>query len=251
MRCLVLAPVAGVLALAACAAPGAPLGVPDAATVLRDAQAAKINDLTFSGSGTFASSLGGLLGGGTGGGTDTSVQAYIAGKITMKPQRADLSLASAQGQAAFAEIITDTATETGYVNLPILAQAGLGGAGWIAVPLDGLGSYLDTSIFTNFEHVTNPAMVGAEVLNGTQVYHLRGEQQLPQGLGSATEDFYVRRDNSFPVRVIIQGSVSAPSSVTGGTGSGSTTVASEKATIDFTGVNTGITISLPSGAQTA
>lgn len=246
MRWLALAPLVGTLALAACAQV---YGAPDAATVLREAQAAKITDLSFTATGTFASSLAGALGGQSADGSNLSFQADVTGKITMSPQRADIAVSLGQGQGVAVEIITDAATQTGYVRIPALAQAGLGSDQWIQVPLDGLATYLDTSIFTNFEHITKATMVGPDTINGVAVFHLKGSQQLQQDLGNVTEDFYVRQDNTYPVRVVIQGSVSVPTQTTGGTGTGSSPAATVSVTTNFTGVNTGIAIALPSGSQ--
>jgi hypothetical protein len=232
-----------VLILAACGSQP----VPTAAFVLHEAQTAKITDLSFTAAGTFASSLGATLNGQSGGGSDLTFQANLTGKITMSPQRADLALSLGRGQGVAIEIITDAATQTGYVRLPALDQAGA--AQWISVPLGDLASYLDTSIFTNFEHVTQAKMIGPDTINGAAVYHLQGKQQLQQGTGSATEDFYVRQDNAYPVRVVVQGSVSVPDAAGSGTATGP--AASIDVTIDFTGVNTGAAITLPSGSQVA
>jgi hypothetical protein len=231
------------LILAACGSQ--PL--PTAAFVLHEAQTAKITDLSFTAAGTFASSLGATLNGQSSGGSDLTFQASLTGKITMSPQRADLALSLGQGQDVAIEVITDATTQIGYVRIPALDQAGA--AQWISLPLGDLGSYLDTSIFTNFEHVTQAKMVGPDTINGTAVYHLQGKQQLQQGTGSATEDFYVRQDNAYPVRVVIQGSVSVPDATGSGTATGP--AASSDVTIDFTGVNTGAAITLPSGSQLA
>jgi hypothetical protein len=233
--------------LAACDVPNT---LPDAATVLAQAQTAKITDLSFTATGTFASSLGAVLGGGSDG-SNFSFQADVSGKITMSPQRADLAFSLGQGQGVALEIITDAATHNGYVRVPALAQAGLGTGQWIQVPLDGLATYLDTSIFSNFEHIAKATMVGPDTISGVAVYHLRGTQQLQQGVGGATEDFYVRKDNSFPVRVVIHGSVSVPTQATGGTGGGSAPAATVDVTTNFTGVNTGIAIALPPASQVA
>jgi hypothetical protein len=222
--------------------------VPTAAFVLHEAQTAKITDLSFTAAGTFASSLGATLNGqSSSGGSNLTFQASLTGKITMSPQRADLALSLGQGQGVAIEIITDAATQTGYVRIPALDQAGA--AQWISLPLGNLASYLDTSIFTNFEHLTQAKMVGPDTINGTAVYHLQGKQQLQQGTGSATEDFYVRQDNAYPVRVVIQGSVSVPDATGSGTATGP--AASIDVTIDFTGVNTGAAITLPAGSQVA
>jgi hypothetical protein len=244
--------------LATVAACGAPAGPPTAAVVLRQAQNAPITDLRFTANGTFASALGALLGGQNGAsGSTLSFQAMVTGTLTTAPKRADLALSfgqqqqaqSAQGVAV--EIITDAATQTGYVRLPGLAQLGLGANQWLKLPLDGVTGYLDPALFSNFEQLTHATMVGSETIGGVAVYHLRGTQQLPQGLGSASEDFYVRQDNAFPVRVTLQGAVQVPTQVAGGgagaTGSGP--AASVQVTISFTGVNTGATVSLPSSSQ--
>jgi hypothetical protein len=227
--------------------------------VLRQAQSAKITDLRFTASGTFASALGALLGGQNDTTSSTlSFRATVTGTLTTTPERADLALSlgqqqqssgqSAQGVAV--EIITDAATQAGYVRLPILASLGLGTDQWLRLPLDGVASYLDPALFTNFEQLTHATLVDSETIGGVAVYHLRGTQQLPQGLGSASEDFYVRQDNAYPVRVALQGAVQVPTQVTGGSGGTATgPAASVQVTISFTGVNTGTAIALPSSSQ--
>ncbi len=245
---LALTPLMLVLLLPAC---GVPSGPPTAASVLRQAQTAKITDLSFTATGTFASSLGAILGGQSADGASLSFQADVTGTLTTAPQRAHLALALGQQQGVAVEIITDAASQTGYVRLPVLAQVGLDTGQWIAVPLDGLASYLDTSIFINFEHLTKATLVGSETIQGVAVYHLRGAQQLQAGIGSATEDFYVRQDNAYPVRVSIQSAVTTPTQATDGASAGSRPAATVKVIITFTGVNTGSTIALPSGSQVA
>jgi len=245
---LVLLPVMAALLLSAC---GVPSGPPTAASVLRQAQTAKITDLRFTATGTFASSLSAILGGQSANGSSFSFQAEVTGTLTTTPRRTHLALALGQKQSVAVEIITDAATQTGYVRLPFLAEVGLDTGQWIAVPLDGLATYLDTSIFTDFEQLTQATLVGTETIQGVAVYHLRGAQQLQAGIGEATEDFYVRQDNAYPVRVTIQGTVNAPTRATDNTNASSRPAATVKVNITFTGVNTGNAIALPSGSQVA
>lgn len=243
---LAVALVAGVASVGTLAGCGGPAPLPSAATVLREAQAAKITDLKFTATGTFASSLGPALTGGADG-SNLSFQATVTGTITTAPRRMDLRLALGQDQQVALEVITDASTGTAYVRVPFLDEIDPGINLWIRVPLDGLPAYLDPSIFTNFEQVTRPTMVGADTIGTVAVYHLKGAQQLQSSVGSASEDFYVRQDNTFPVRVTIQGAVTVPGLAGDSTSTGGH--ASVQVTTDFTAVNTGLSIALPSSDQ--
>ncbi len=236
----------GALALPACGVPPAP---PTAASILRQAQTAKITDLHFTATGTFASSLAALLGGQSADGSTFTFQAAVTGTLTTAPRRAELALLVGQEQGVALQIITDAATQTGYVRLPALAPVGLGPNWWIHVPLDGLATYLDPSLFTNFEQLSQPTLVGAETIRGIAVYHLHGAQQLASGIGSTTEDFYVRQEGAYPVRVGIHGAVTVPTPASDTTGAGGRPAASVQVTIDFTSVNSGLTIALPPSSQ--
>jgi hypothetical protein len=234
-----------VLALGACGLPGASTQTPSAATVLADVQSANIKDMTFTANGTLSFDLGSLAGATGSAGTNLSADGSLAGKITSSPQRADLALTV--GSESF-EVVTDAATQHGYISSPLLSQLfsslGSGSSSCIALPIGNLATVVDTNAFTNFESLTQAKNIGSDNVNGASVWHLQGKQQYNGA--TATEDFYVRQDNSYPVRVVITGNANAP---IGGTSGGSNPSANAKITIDFTHVNSGITISLPTNCQ--
>ncbi|MBF6591235.1 MAG: hypothetical protein IVW57_12015 [Ktedonobacterales bacterium] len=250
LRWFALAPLLAVLALAACGLPGQSGPVLDAALVLQRTQAASIKDLSFSMKGTFAANLGSLLGSQSGG-SGVSLDGSGTGKITMAPQRADVSLAlGSSGGIAF-EFITDAATQTVYAKIPGLSQitGGSNADQWYSLSAGSASALLDTSIFTNFENLTQAKNIGSSTLNGVSVWHLQGKQQYGGAIATATEDFYVRQDNYYPVKVVVSGSATIPTEVAGGAGVSGSPGATINITIDFTGVNSGTTITLPSGSQ--
>jgi hypothetical protein len=229
------------LLLAACGLPGSSQD-PSAATVLAAAQAVNIQDLSFTGTAALTLDLGALTGSSGGGATNFTFNGNITGEITSSPQRADLTLTASQTELA--KITTDAATKTGYVNVPALSGlSGSAGNSCFQLPLDSVSSVLDTSIFSKFEKISNAKNIGSDSIGGVAVWHLQGNQTY--GGATVTEDFYVRKDNSYPVRVVITGSASAPSSGGSSGPSGSITF-----TIDITHVNSGITISLPASCTT-
>jgi hypothetical protein len=241
VRWLALAPVVAALTLSACGFPGANAQTLDAQTVLLRAQSAAINDLTFTADGTFAVDLGGLAQA-TGSSTSTiSLDATIAGKITKSPQRADLSLSTSGSQDAMLEIITDSASQSGYLNVPALGQLlGNSAGGWIKLPIGDVSSVIDTSLFDKFEQLTEAKNVGSDSIGGVSVWHLQGKQTFDGA--NATEDFYVRQDNYYPVKVVVKGDASVPTAVAGGAGGAGATV---NVTINITKINSGLTIALP------
>jgi hypothetical protein len=90
---------------------------------------------------------------------------------------------------------------------------------------------LARSQLTGYESLQNAKLVGAETLNGVNVWHLTGTGN--SGGSNVAYDLYVRQDNYYPVKLVGKSS---------GTDQGTLT-------IDFTGVNTGATISLPPADQ--
>lgn len=249
VRWLGLAPLFAALMLTACGLPGS-TQTPTAATVLADAQAASIQDLTFTATGAFSFNLGALAGAGGSSATNMTLNADVTGQITTTPQRADLTL-TAGGQSVQVNVVTDGATQQGYISSPLIGQllGSLGGSSTsscVALPTGSLSSVLDTSIFTNFEHITQAKNIGSDTVNGTAVWHLQGNQTY--GGATVTEDFYVAQANSYPVRVVITASATAPSGV-GGTSGGSSPSGNATITIDVTKVNSGISISLPTNCQ--
>jgi hypothetical protein len=228
MRWLALAPIVAALALASCAIPGASAQTLDAQTVLQRTQAAAIKDITFSADGTVALDLGSLAQATGSSSSSVSVDTSISGKITTSPQRADLT-ASLQGFSV--EVITDAATKNLYLKL---------GDQWLPVPAGDLSTVLDPTLFTKLEQLTQAKNIGSDNINGTSVWHLQGQQTFDGA--SATEDFYVRQDNYYPVKVTVKGNASVPTEVANGAGGAGATA---NITINVTNVNSGISIALP------
>lgn len=216
------------MSLAGCGLPGASAfggSPPDAATILQRTQSAKITDVSFTLTGTLTASL------------DPNTQGLKAsfdgtGKMTISPKRGDFALnVDANSNKLPIEVITDSSGDAGYLNLSsLLAQLGVPAGYWLKLPLGSVANYVsDPTAFTNFMQITKPTLVGSETLNGVSVYHLEGQQQAAS-VATATEDFYVRQDNYYPVRVDLHGNA----------------VAVANATLNFTAVNSGLNIDLPS-----
>jgi hypothetical protein len=219
---------AGMLSLAACSLPGATT-TPDAASILKNAQAVKISDasLSFSYSGQFSSNVvsslpflptGTLTGVGD-------------GKMTTSPQRADITFnVPISGLQVPIELLYDGDTKTLYAGSSLLATVTGASQTWVKLPLDQVGG-VDRSAFLNFSQLLNVSLVGTETLNGVATYHLKGTDS-PTGQ-SATVDLWVQQSNYDPVRAVIN----------------LNTFIVGTATVDFTGLNTGLTITPPSSDQ--
>ncbi|HEX6122623.1 MAG TPA: hypothetical protein VFY89_05655, partial [Ktedonobacterales bacterium] len=130
------------------------------------------------------------------------------------------------------------------INVPALGQLlGDSGTNWIKLPIGEVSSVLDTSVFDKFEQLTEAKNVGADTLNGVSVWHLQGKQTY-SGI-SATEDFYVRQDNYYPVKIVLKGDGSVPTEIAGSADAPSATV---NITITVAKINSGLTIALPAAS---
>ncbi|MFI5273425.1 MAG: hypothetical protein ACHQ4H_10385 [Ktedonobacterales bacterium] len=208
----------GMLALAACSTGGIGGGTtakatatPDAASILHAAQAIQINDAAFTI--TLNVSASGSTVSGTGN-----------GKITRSPDRAelDLTLNTAGQQVGFNEIVDGT-SKSAYVQIPSLSPK------WTKTSSNA--AILGSSEITSFSQLQNAKVIGVEQLNGSAVWHLQGTDTV-QG-ETATVDLYVRQENNYPARFKVHGSGTTPLDLT----------------IDFTSINTGVTISLPAAGD--
>lgn len=205
----------GMLTLAACGVStpskitlGSP-ATPDAATIVKNVGKADVKDATFTLNATTTMQ-----------GANTTLSG--TGKLTLNPTRTDIVLnTTIQQTAVTVEVITDGSTSytklSGIPGLP---------ATWTKAST-GASSSVDTSQFTKYGNLNNATLVGVETVNGTVVYHLKGES------GGYQQDVYVRRDNYYPVKVVVHGTSSA----------------AFDATIVFTAINTGITITPPPASE--
>lgn len=159
------------------------------------------------------------------------------GRFTRTPNRSDITLAGTfLGQSITFEVITDG--NNSYTKQSPSTK-------WVkttgANSTSGLG--IDPSSFTNFGNLQNPTLVGVETVNGYQAYHLKGtiSPGTPTpGLGPSTtqEDYWVRKDTFYPLKVVVS------STSTDSSGTTSTTF-----TLTFKTWNTGIKINLPPPAD--
>jgi hypothetical protein len=213
-----LAVLVGVLALSACGLPGVN-ATPDAGTILQNVQKIQLKDAAFSFSFT------GMVSSSVPAAPTGTITGVGSGKITTSPQRADVTFSlPIAGQQIPLEVLYDGSTKSVYATSSLLSVVSQ--QSWLKISLAQFGSF-DLSPFLNFTQLLNVSLAGTETLNGASVYHLTGSDS-PSGT-SATLDLYVRTDNYNPVRAVIK-----LNSVIIGT-----------ATLDFTGINTGLAIDLP------
>ncbi len=160
------------------------------------------------------------------------------GKVTRVPNRSDITLGGTfLGQTVTIEVITD-GNDSYTQQSPSTTWNKTTGAN----STSGLG--IDTSSFTNFGNLQNPTLLGVETVNGYQAYHLKGSLSggtPTPSLGTSTtqEDYWVRKDNFYPLKVVVS---STSTSSTSGTSSSSFT-------LTFKTWNTGLKINLPPPAD--
>ncbi len=227
-----LVALAGVLSLAACALPGVN-ATPDAAVILKNVQAVQINDaaFSFSYSGKLSNDAATFLN------TNFSVSATGTltgsglGKITANPQRADITFnVPISNVQVPIDLLYDGSTKTVYAGSTLISTlAGSSTKTWFQLSLSQLGGF-DVTPFLNYTQILNVSVVDTNSLNGVSVYHLQGTES---ATSSATIDLYVRQDNYNPVRAVIT----------------LNTLIVGTATLDFTGINTGFTITPPTADQ--
>jgi hypothetical protein len=200
------------------------------------------------------------------------------GKETLAPRRTQMDMAMAMdvpglsgltgGQALTMNTIVDYDSQTGYIKSPLFDSLLKGPSDapetWYKMPfasVDGLGA--DTSMYIDYSKLKNAKLIGSETINGVAVWHLRATEDIEQsapGLGAisarttagsvglnVTTDYYFRKDNYRPVKVVISGTDTlsgsgTPSASSADAGAGTMTMNGE---MDFTSFNTGISISLP------
>lgn len=168
-------------------------------------------------------------------GASTAVSGSGTGKLTRSPDRIQMQLTGTfAGQQGAVSFITDKATGSAYVQTPQTNGK------WVKIPAATLGTTTDVGNFA----LQNATLVGEETINGQPTYHLRGTQMATASAATPsssnatpataaeTTDVWVNKTTYNPVRLVTKSQ------------DGSSTV-----TIDFTGVNTGATIDVPSGDQ--
>jgi hypothetical protein len=225
----------GLLGLAAC---GASTPV-TAASILQSASSANIKDMSFTMVLDTVNS-------------SQELQASGSGKLTKKPSRAqfDLTLTEASTHLTVS-VITDAATNTGYLKFSGASLPGFPSGKWTKVPGVTASAFgTDTSTFTDFSSLKNTTLLGGETLNSVAVWHIHAAEPLystpavrstptatvrsTPGAGDiASVDFYFRKDNSYPVKAVIT----------------STGADKQNLMVNFTAINSGITITLPSAAE--
>jgi hypothetical protein len=196
------------------------------------------------------------------------------GKETLAPRRTQMDMAMAMdvpglsgltgGQALTMNTIVDYDSQTGYIKSPLfdslLKASSDAPETWYKMSFASVGGLgADTSMYIDYSKLKNAKLIGSETINGVAVWHLRATEDIEQsapGLGAisarttaggvglnATTDYYFRKDNYRPVKVLIAGTDTLSGSGTpSASGAGTMTMNSE---MDFTSFNTGISISLP------
>jgi hypothetical protein len=204
------------------------------------------------------------------------------GKETLAPRRTQMDMSMAMdvpglsgltggglypltgGQALTMNTIVDYDSQTAYIKSSLFDSLLKGSsdtpATWYKMPFASVGDLgVDTSMYIDYSKLKNAKLIGSETINGVAVWHLRAIENIEQsapGLGAAsarttagsvglnaTTDYYFRKDNYRPVKVVISGTdtLSGPDSGSA-SGAGTMTMNGE---MDFTSFNTGISISLP------
>jgi hypothetical protein len=219
----------GTLALAACGAAStggtSNGGTPDAATILKNAKAVTINDETYS-----------ITLSTTAAGQTNSIT--IQGKATKNPKREQLDLtATTSGTNTAYTLIQDAASNADYVKFTDSGSSGLPTGKWIKMP-DTTATTLSSGVdaLLDYSAVTNPKLIGSEEVNGVAVWHLQATQTIDASpnagtpiSGSGIADLYFRKDNSYPVKVVLK----------------STGMDASTGTITWAAVNSGLSIALP------
>ena len=214
---------AAVFVLAGCGMAGiggaSPTATPNATTIIQRAQSVKITDaaLTLTLSGTSAGK---------------SVTGSGTGKLTKTPPRSDFTFnLTAEGQQIAFESITDGTANVSYTQFT--QPALLANGKWTKTSGGASSSLFDPSQFTDYSQLKNPTLVGRDTVNGTPVWHLKGQSTAAGESG--TLDIFVRQDNYYPVQI-----------------KGQTTGTSTNLSIvlTYTSVNSGnVTITLPPADQ--
>lgn len=219
LLCLV---VFGSMLLAGCGVGGVSLPsigavpTPNAATIVKNVQKVKIRDAAF----TFKITSTGK----------TPIDGSGTGQVTTSPKRSQLALTfTTNGQTITLESISDASTV--YTKFTGLDLPGVPAGMWVKSTAGAASSLIDTNSLVDFSQITSPTLVGAETVDGVAVWHLKGTTT--QAGVAADTDFYIRRDDNYPYKVTSHTS-----------GADAT-----DATVVFTSINTGITITPPPADQ--
>lgn len=169
-------------------------------------------------------------------GSASSAQAVSGsgnGKLTRSPDRIQMSLSGViSGQQGTVNFIVDKSSDSAYV------QTAQTNGKWLKIPAAALGTSTDIGDF----NTPDATLVGEETINGTPCYHLHGTETttVPTTTSSSTAapsnetttvDYWVSKTSYNPVRIV------------------STSQDGSSVTVDFTSVNTGAAITVPSGDQ--
>ncbi len=156
-------------------------------------------------------------------------------RLTNTPARMEMQLTEPySGAPLTVKFIVDSATSTIYIEF-LTSLPGLSTSVWYSGPYSGyLGTIAEAGTqiasCTSFADLASAKLVGSDTVNGIAVWHVHGKDTCGTASTSSTVDVDFRQDNDAPVKAIAVG---------GGA----------NVTIDFTSVNTGLTIALPSNAQ--
>lgn len=196
------------------------------------------------------------------------------GQETLAPRRTQMDMAMTMdipglsgltgGQALTMNTIVDYDSQTGYIKSPLfdslLKASSDSPETWYKMSFASVGGLgADTAMYIDYSKLKNAKLIGSETINGVAVWHLRATEDIEQsapGLGAisarttagsvglnVTTDYYFRKDNYRPVKVLIAGTDTlAGSGTPSASGAGTMTMNGE---MDFTSFNTGISISLP------
>jgi hypothetical protein len=151
------------------------------------------------------------------------------GTATNDPQRFQFSVTVLNGGTTFAwDEIDDVATNSSYQHDS--QPASMASASWDKLRLTDDAFMVEQTL--DYRKLENAMLVGMDQIMGISVWHARASAT--EEPNQAQMDVYVRKDDFLPIRLVLN--IVDPVSRTG-------------ITYNFTSINTGLTISLPSPDQ--
>jgi hypothetical protein len=195
---------------------------PDAATILQRAQAADVHDEQFNL--TINTTVG-----------DQHINGTGTGVATRNPDRVQFKYNfTINGQPASVEVISDAATKTNYT---LVSAPGISNTKYVKTTAGEGSSVTDFTALNDYSRFMDAKLIGAETVNGVDVWHL--QQVKTSSNGTSTTDLYFRIDNYYPVKYVVHAGATAT------TTPGVSTTGNTDVTIDITKINSGVSVSLP------
>jgi hypothetical protein len=204
--------------------------------ILTKAEAANLQDTTFTIAGTVGASFGGA-------GISTPLDGN--GELTRNPQRLHLTLSAQIVTSLNVEIVEDGTTY--YVKSAQLNSSS--DKPWTKTDsANGLDGIAFTQ-FLDYRYIQHPVYIGDESISGHDTYHIRADltsqiagtvaTATPAGTSAnVTEDLWFIKSNYLPIKITLHAG--------GDTGSSTTAISAKvDETFTFTKWNTGLTIAVP------